>query len=175
MKLPSRRVVAVLAIALGVSVLMVAFSTPAVAQSPGILGLVEALTNLQESVANLQESVDELEEKLDEHTAAPAVENVRYTPEVLVQTSEDVSCGVVNVANQQRSVTIEIIAQLGNVATSFPLILEPGQAGIQLVHTASGNFYCRFTVQNGSRSDIRGAARVFDTATGITHQSLAAE
>jgi predicted PurR-regulated permease PerM len=175
MKVRSRRFVAVLAVVLSVSVLVVAFSTPAVAQSPGVIGLLEALANLQESVENLQASVDELEAKLDEHTAAPAVENVRFTPEVLIQASEHLTCGAVNVANQQRSVTIEVIAQLGNVASSIPLILEPGQASIQLLHLNSGNFYCRFTVQNGSRSDIRGVVRVLDAATSITHSLLAAE
>jgi hypothetical protein len=72
MKLRSRSFVAVLAAALSIAVLVVAFSTPADAQSPGICGVLQAL-------ATLQESVDESEAKLDEHTAAPPVETLRST------------------------------------------------------------------------------------------------
>ena len=155
--------------ALFIAVLVAASGTPADAQSSGMGGVPQAL-------AKLQESLDELAARLDEHTAASAVGNVRYTPEVLVGASEDIACAASNVANEQRLVNLEIIAQPGNVAASTSIALQPGQASPQFVlSSGSGNYYCRLTVENGSRADIRGVVRVFDSATLIASQSLSAE
>jgi hypothetical protein len=109
-------------------------------------------------------------------TAGGQASNVRYTPNVSNNTGAEVICSYINVSAQPRTVTMERFnnqgqSQFSNTVTSVP----PGQGNTFGTGTNTGgaNSYCKFTVTDGTISDIRGQLQICRTATEC--DSIAAE
>jgi hypothetical protein len=139
---------------------------PVKAQSNNPLdALLAMMTSLQNSVNALQASMNA--------SIAPAQANVRITP-VLGSSSHDVSCTVVNVSASTRTIRIENIGVVVEpLVTTDPM--SPGAIFAIIRPDATGPFYCRFTVIDGTRTDIRGSIRVKSSASLEPGTVLAAE
>jgi hypothetical protein len=98
-------------------------------------------------------------------TAGGQAANVLYTPPLNLVDNGTATCTAVNTAAQSRAVTLEQFNASGQVNLPLNTTISPG--GIALLGNAvnAGQFYCRFTVTNGTSSDIRGSLQVcIDTA-----------
>ena len=116
---------------------------------PGLLGDVLAM------LAALQESVDQIQETLETPPAPEA--NTRFTAPVALQDGL-LSCSVTNVSGTTRTVLTEFVDINGATVIQEPKTIPAG--GITSRGIGSGIFtgyaYCRFTVQDGTKADIRG-------------------
>jgi len=139
-------------------------------------GPVKAQSNnpldaLQTAIAALQTSVNALQASMNA-LIAPAQANVRITP-LLESSSQDVSCSVVNVSASTRTIRIE------NLGVGEPLVstdpIPPGAIFAIIRPDTGGRFYCRFTVIDGTRADIRGSIGVKSSASLEPASALAAE
>ena len=87
--------------------------------------------------------------------------NVLYTPVLTLLGNGSVECSGVNVAAQSRMVTLAQFNDVGPVGTPVEQTLNPG--GIATTTnfiSTSSDFYCKFTVTDGTSSDIRGSLQV---------------
>jgi len=118
----------------------------------GISAIGAALTALQSALTTLQTSVDGL--------TSESHSNVRVTPPVDVAPPDLASCGLVNVSTQSRTVKTEII-DLNGVVNEGPFTLTylPG-TGNAFGNRTANFFYCRFTVLDGVKADIRAGMTV---------------
>lgn len=153
--MPRTRIGRSVALALGLMITGVG-ATAAMAQgAPGAFEqFLAALAQLQTSVNSVQQSVN----------ALGASSNVRFTPAVAVF-SGTIVCTFVNVTNAARQVHLQLINQEGNV------VIERGgtpatEAGeinaVAVVAPAQfgGYAYCKFTVLDGTKADIRANLHV---------------
>jgi len=141
-----------------------------------ICGLMAAPVNAQSNnpldvllaaVSSLQRSVNLL--------VAPAQANMRISPHVNLGVDKVGSCDVVNVAASPRTIRFEYpVSDSSGELGSHTATIEPGRR-LQ-VHASSGStFYCRFTVTDGTRTDIRAAVGVHLGGLFETLWSLPAE
>jgi len=128
----------------------------------GISAIGAALTALQSALTTLQGSVDGLSHS-----------NVRVTPPVDVAPPDLASCGLVNVSTQSRTVKTEII-DLNGVVNEGPITLTylPG-TGNAFGNRTANFFYCRFTVLDGVKADIRAGMTVCTNT--VCKQTVTAE
>ena len=118
--------------------------------NPAILAAVQGLAA---QVTNLQNSVNAL--------TSPPQANVRFTPQVAQKSPfDDIFCSVVNVTSVTRTVRLQeidngvVLFDTGNF--SLPAGSEYNVGAPQAVFTA----FCKFTVVDGSRTDIRASVWV---------------
>jgi Nucleopolyhedrovirus P10 protein len=124
-----------------------------------------ALTALQSALTTLQTSVDGLKSESNA--------NVRVTPPVDVAPPDLASCGLVNVSTQSRTVKTEIVGIDGVVNEGpFTSTLLPG-TGNAFGNRTANFFYCRFTVLDGVKADIRAGMSVCTNTA--CKQTVAAE
>ena len=116
-----------------------------------------ALTALQTTLASIQTTVNSL--------IPPAQGQVRQSPPLFFASAggNTIACPVTNVASASREVNIEYVqGSTGAVVSTIGAVLEPGRTRMSaFVGFASDNYYCRFTVLDGTRSDIRASAIQF--------------
>jgi len=89
--------------------------------------------------------------------------NVLYTPAMNVPPPNLGSCNFVNVSAQARTIHAEQFHSNGTLRDQLTSTLQPGHA------TGFGNatadlFYCKFTVTDGTSSDIRGSLDICTNA-----------
>ena len=150
--------------------LLIGGGTAVLAQgAPGVFEqLLAALVSLQQSV-----------------NAIGAVSNVAVTPMVQVGQG-DIGCYWVNVASAPRTVEIQLInAPVGTVVFEHPnpVPIDPGKRmGIIVVapRDFTGQAYCKFTVVDGTKADIRAnltvtSPFVLGVGIGTTILSVTAE
>ena len=95
---------------------------------------------------------------------------MRITPPIAVVGPNFAVCFVNNVSTVAQAIDTKLIDRFGGVVAQFALTLQPGHSTNPIAHQAvgPGDFYtCRFTVTNGSRTDIR-AAILNSTNSGVT-------
>ena len=164
-----------LTLALAGGVVMSGVGTPAaMAQgAPGALqGILAALEQLQASITGVQQSVD----------ALGATSNFLFTPVVIVE-SGIVDCNHVNVTATDKHVLTQLIdASTGDVVSQASAVVPtlPGRsraAGAFSPVAISGHAYCKFTVEDGTKADIRANLTLTPNIGGIetTTVSVAAE
>lgn len=94
----------------------------------------------------------------------PAQANLRYTPPMFVPDSSGMLCEVSNVDDVAHAVKVELIDGFtGLVSATFvdgTIPLPPGQVWVASAGRPRGAYYCKFTVLDGSRTDIRASATV---------------
>jgi hypothetical protein len=149
-------------------------ATAAMAQgAPGALTQILALLQeLQTSVNTVQQSVN----------ALGASNNFLFTPVVIVE-SGIIDCNHVNVTNEDRHVLTELInAGTGAVVASGSgtIPTPPGRSrGVGAVAPLgfNGTGFCKFTVLDGTKADIRANLALTQNTAGdeTTAVSVAAE
>jgi hypothetical protein len=115
---------------------------------------VGALSTLQTSVSNLQTAIEAL---------APAAQsNVRFTPPIYVDVGLGVTLMSTNVDSVPHKIKIELFDALGtSISVPFDDNVNPGITAIAGVfHLLASAYYAKFTVSDGSRTDIRGTAEL---------------
>jgi hypothetical protein len=128
-----------------------------IAIQQGIQALQGAIADVQGSVKTIQSGVSAL---ID-----PSQSNVRFSPPLFVGDLGGMLCEVSNVDSAAHGIKVELIAGAdGSVVSTFVsgmVPLGPGAVWVaskgSLVRDA---YYCRFTVLDGSRTDIRASATV---------------
>jgi hypothetical protein len=123
-------------------------TTPALAQTPGVLALLE---QLQASVGALQERVNGL--------IASDEANTRVTPAVLL-VEGTLRCTVVNVAEEPRTIVAQVVdADTAEIVRERTGTFPPRRVDFIAVADTilTGRGYCQFTVIDGTRKDIRGS------------------
>jgi hypothetical protein len=133
-------------------------SEPASAQRtpPESDPVLDAVQQVQRSIAGLQVNLDALQQGLDLQLAPMAVKS-RWTPAVFVAGAVPF-CTVVNISDSPKSIRIELKrGNLGSNEVDTTIEKGPGEVGwTGTGQSSSGPFYCKFTVLNGTRADIRG-------------------
>ena len=146
--------------------LIVSLSSSAVAQNPnpGNPSVLAAVQSLQSSVAAgfaaLQTAIASLQTAVQALTP-PAASNLRFTPPIFLSDNQGILCAVTNVATASRTIKVELIRQSGAVQSTFlsgNFPLDPGETSAGSIAPPAGPYYCRYTVLNGTRADIRGTA-----------------
>ena len=135
------------AVGLLLFVIGIATAGPVFAQTPSIL---QILARLQASVDAVQASLDAL--------SAPSEVNFRLTPPVLrFQGDEGVSnCFVTNVSSATKNIRIQSLDRTGAVSFQNENPIAAGASfwfGVVNLEATR----CKFTVLDGTRSDIRGS------------------
>jgi hypothetical protein len=92
-------------------------------------------------------------------TAGGQASNVLTTPLLHVFNGRVAFCSVVNLSALQRTVHVELIDNLGAHLIDHNLIVSPGGASSEGTNVAAlgAAVFCKFTVTDGTSSDIRGA------------------
>src|SRR5262249_38659403 len=124
------------------------------AQGEGIPTVLQAILDLGNAVVGLQTTMNFIQTRA-ETLAPPFADNVRITPPIRVH---GVRCEVANVDNTTHHINIELVDGTGKVRTAA---VRTAAAGEVQVHGGSfeiQDYYCRFTVLDGVRGDIRGSA-----------------
>lgn len=138
---------------------------------PAAPGVPQLLDQILQAIADLQDGVDAL--------GNPAQEKDRFTPIGSARTGLFEFCSVVNVSASTRQVHVELRFANGTVVQSVDLSLAAGvgspQGAARLNNgTSSEQFYCAYSVVDGTKADIRGALRV-ETTLGETLLEVPAE
>jgi hypothetical protein len=72
---------------------------------------------------------------------------------------------IINVSDQVRSATIEVLNRSGEVLNSVPVTLNPGEEQVAMVQASEEPRYCKFVVE-GSRFHFRGTVLVRQEGVG---------
>jgi hypothetical protein len=144
--------------------LCMAGARSASAQNPGNPPIQDAIVSVQQSIDTLQKSVDAL--------GSESKSNLRVTPPVVVSGPDQAVCGFVNISADTRIVQTEIFDIIhGKVDGPFVTTADPGKGAF---FSSSGGFlYCRMTVLDGVKADIRASMSV--CAITACKQTVAAE
>jgi hypothetical protein len=110
-------------------------------------------------------------------TAGGQADNVAYTALVNIPGSNTPACSVLNVNAQPRTVHIELVNDDGSVAQDMGTPTLGAGAGSFVRSLKLGFLYCKFTVTNGTSSDIRGTMQICgpDTLCGQVFNTVAAQ
>jgi hypothetical protein len=128
--------------------------------NPGNPTLLNTLQLIQSAVDAVHTVVLDVQAAIA-HVAAPDQANVRTTPPFPVTTSAGAECSLTNVSTTAHTVKTELIDGQSNVTKSTTASVAAGFIGVLQVPNISGQrYYCKFTVIDGSRTDIRGTAFV---------------
>jgi hypothetical protein len=145
-------------------------------QSKGVPHSLEevlaTLTDLGRAVAGLQEDVDHIRETLD--TLPQPEADYRVTPAIDFATGALV-CSVTNVSDVPKTVVVGIVNASTGIAGSGPPQTIGAGRSTSLSNGAPNipsRVYCRFTVLDGTRFDIRGALFLSQSATGGFNPTL---
>lgn len=150
------------------AIVIFAATTSAQGGANPVQAIQHAIVELQNAVNALQTSVNAL--------SAPEQNNVRITPPLFAPGgafAAPAGCIVLNVSDGARQIRFQI------VGTEFPkdetITLGAGGTMFQSALGRGGTVYCRFTVLDGTRADIRGSLTVGVGITAPGNVTVAAE
>jgi hypothetical protein len=133
------------------------------AQSDGNPVILQAVQALQSSVDAIASQLTALQTSVNA-LSAPNQTNIRFTPPLIVSSSNVAACFSVNITDVTRTVQIQVLSDSGTVIDdSGNVTLAAGHTWIISVFGSSlgETVYCKFTVVDGSRADIRAALGIF--------------
>ena len=138
------------------------------------LTILQAVQTVQNTLASLGTSLDSLRNAL----SLSAQANARFTPPVSAFPTDSVECDVVNVSSLMRVVRLQLINNVGLViadSNNFPL--SAGNTNVLTLTSAGSDepIYCKFTVVDGSRTDIRGTIEVIQSGVLSARMFISAE
>ena len=126
--------------------------------APGALQeIMAALKLIATNVSSVQTSVDAVQQSVN---SLGAVDNFLFTPPVIVE-SGIIDCNHINVTSVDRHILTQLIdASTGEVVATAGAgaATRPGQfraVGAVAPSGFSGTGYCKFTVTDGTKADIR--------------------
>jgi hypothetical protein len=181
-----RRLAGCLTALLVVAAMAIATMTAARAQSTsneGSPAILAALAELQSSIGSVDAAVTALQGSLTalgttvSGLGTSQESNVRSTPPMMLGDDPSIACAVANVDDEPHAIRAEVIRGFdGSVVGRFggSYQIQPGEAQVGSFGPPGGRdvYYCRFTVVDGSRSDILATA---ERLTGGPRAVVAAE
>jgi hypothetical protein len=132
-----------------------------------------------QAVHAVQSSLDGLVSTLNAFIAAQAPRNVSFTPPVVAFAPDTFICTATNVSAEARTIRVQVIN--GNTATT---LVENSPAGISVgsglstaaaIAATSTRAFCKITVGNGDKTDVRGALALFASGSASDKLVIAAE
>ena len=136
--------------------------------NPAILQAVQAV---QSTVNSLLTAVSSLTTTVNNINTATTPGNTLFTPPLTVVAPDNFACSATNVSSAQRNVTVQLInGNSAAVAAEFTGILEPGRSS-SLGVTSGFLGFCKITVNNGVKSDVRGVLAIFGGAGGSSDRN----
>jgi hypothetical protein len=136
--------------------------------NPAILLAVQAL---QSTVNSLVTAVSSLTTTVDNINTETTAGNTLFTPPLFVVAPDNFTCSVTNVSSEQRNVTVQLInGNSAAVAAEITTSLEPGHSS-SLGVTSGFLGFCKITVNNGVKTDVRGALAIFGGAGGSSDRN----
>lgn len=168
-----KRLMRYLTVAVAVGLITVTLSLtsarPVLAQvaQPTHQAILEAISSMESSVESALSGIQDTLNAL----VAEAQSNVRVTPVMIIAGSslnQRIQCVVTNVSNARRTISIQVIS-----ASASAGVLAQDSFGFDPLHTTlfalstSEGALCKFTVTNGSRTDIRGVITSVVLASGV--------
>ena len=136
--------------------------------------LQTAVVGLQSTTANLQTTVNAIDRAVSQISTMGG--NTQFTPLLAVTTNNGVACGAVNVSTVSHIVTIALISSGTTPSGSDTTTLTAGQGSVLQVGVMpmpGVYYYCKFTVLDGARADIRGTGFVFGPSNTALYQVAA--
>jgi len=160
---------------IGVCALVASFAGSANGQDAGNPTILKGVQSLQAQVNALQTSVNAIQLAVGA-ISAPDQSKIRYTPGLFLDIDQAMLFTVINVGNVAHTIKIEIIDLVGNARVIIAAaVLQPGQSTSGSTPAPDrGPAFMKFTVLDGSRSDIRGSAQQL-VASHVFGAALAAE
>jgi hypothetical protein len=138
-------------------------------------GLGSLSSNIQTALTNLQTSVTAIETDVS-NLAEAAAGNVLVTPPVFLTDGAGIACTAVNVSSTAKHVQAKLIRGSFQLNTLINQSVDPGQStGGSVFPGAASIYYCRFTVSDGTKNDIRAAVQVFPTSGAVDGPVVAAQ
>jgi hypothetical protein len=130
--------------------------------NPGNPSILAVVNDIQNSLVLVADALSELETKVD-NIGATVESNVRASAPIFAAGGTGavgLACPASNISDETKTIHIELIS-FGGVIDQENLTLQAG--GHAQTVTARGlgsTAYCKFTVLDGTREDIRGAMTV---------------
>src|SRR5262249_38738234 len=96
-------------------------------------------------------------------TSSGQASNVIWTPTITSTENVTITCAVVNVSAQARTIKISLFRALSTIPLEKTITLQPEQfdsIGLLTGPGAVDNDHCKFTVTDGTSSDIRGSIQL---------------
>jgi len=126
------------------------------AQGEGIPTVLQAILDLGNAVVGLQTTMNFVQKRV-ETLAPPFADNVRFTPPVSIGELDGIRCVVANVDDASHQIKTEQVDGSGRVVLANTLTLPAGGTTYFSQILRVDAYYCRFTVLDGVKGDIRGA------------------
>jgi hypothetical protein len=142
--------------------------------NPSILAAVQAL---QSTVNSLVTTISGINTTVNTIAASTGEGNVLFTPSVVAFPPDTLICNATNVSGATRNVTLQLLngnggavlaSASGDVASASTIRAEfvPGAAGVRAI--------CKIAVNNGVKSDVRGAVATYAAANASDKGIVAA-
>ena len=149
--------------------------------NPSILAAVQAmqasLNSLATKITSLVTTVNTINTNVTTISASTGEGNVLFTPTLVGFQPDSLVCSVTNVSNATRSVTLQLLnGNGGAVLSALSGNLGPGTTRFATALTdASGlRAFCKITVNDGVKSDVRGVLALYAAATASDKDPVAA-
>ena len=142
-----------------VGILAVTLSAQGSQDNSGNPAILRAVTAVQGTANDLLATLNALVTTVDGISASTTPGNVLFTPAAAVHNPDVVICAVTNLSAGVLSVNLELIAGGGGLSLfSVPQTILPGGAtGLSFAPVTSVLAYCKFTVNDGTKNDVRGS------------------
>jgi hypothetical protein len=127
------------------------------AQGQSANPILQAIQTLQETVSNLVTAVNHIDTTV-------AAGNVLSTPAVLVSELDFAACTATNVSAEPRTIKWQVLnADTGAVMVASTVLTQPNRVtqGSGLGLAEPTNTFCKFTVLDGVKSDVRASVGVY--------------
>jgi hypothetical protein len=137
------------------------------AQGNGNPTILQAVQAVQSTANSLVKRVSPLTTTVDNINTATTPGNTRFTPALHVQVPDDIGCRATNVSSAPRNVTIQLFKNTpfensAELDFQITIDLNPGTTLGITRGTLGGFYYCKLTVNNGVKTDVRGVLTLSD-------------
>ena len=142
-----------------VGILAVTLSAQVSQDTVGNPAILKAVTAVPGTANDLLDTLNALVTTVNGINASTTPGNVLFTPAAVVHSPDVVLCAVTNLSADVLTVNLELIAGGGGVSLyNAPQTILPGGAtALSYTPPTSVLAYCKFTVNNGTKNDVRGS------------------
>jgi hypothetical protein len=132
-----------------------------------------------QAVRAVQSTLDGLVTTLNAFITTQAPGNVSFTPAVVAFAPDTIICTATNVTAAARTIRVQVIN--GNTAASLAensptgISTGSGLSTAAAITATSTRAFCKVTVVNGTKTDVRGVLALFAASTASDKLVIAAE
>jgi hypothetical protein len=173
-----RKIHAAILIAL-VIVVGLAGGLSAQADSPGNPTILQAIQAVKNTLDGAVTTLNGVVTTLNGLVAAQTPGSTLFTPAVVAFAPDTFICTATNVAATNRTIRVQLIN--GNTAATLVensttgISVGPGLSTAAAIAAASTRAFCKVTVGNGNKTEVRGVLALFESGTSSDKLTIAAE